>query len=254
MKTKKLISPEFRVNVGCYELTEGMSVECYSSQEPQADWCRITLDDEYEGLLDVKNMDDAVIDLGYDGDFDTLLEGSTSKQADDWKTILVRDDMTKLAGIRITATFVDCVPSDVVKYILGRAGITDYSLDDSKRKKKDVFVIDGKDGIEALEEINAFWGIQNKFYFQRKRFYWGTKETQNEMYVLEEDETLLSLEKTGDMWEAETLGIPWLHPGQEVEIIHASYEGTAEIYKIFVKCDERGFTRMYLYFKEVTDA
>lgn len=250
MKTKKLISPEFRINVGFYELTEGMSVECYNSQEPQVDWCRITLDDEYEGLLDIQDMDEAVVDLGYDGDFDTLLEGSVSKSGDDWKVILIRDDMVKLEGVRITATFVDCVPADVVKYILGRAGITDYSLDDTDYIKKDIFVLDGKRGIEALEEINAFWGLQNKFYFQRKRFYWGTKEPQNEVYVLEEDETLLSLEKSGDMWEAETLGIPWLHPGQAVEISHSSYEGMAEIYKIFVKCDERGFTRMYLYFKE----
>ena len=250
MDTKKLVSPEFHVSIGNYELEEGMSVECTASQEPQAGWCRITLDDEYGGLLDIKDGDDAVVELGYDGDFDVLLEGSILKAGDSWKDLLIRDGMLKLEALYITATFVDCRPLDVIKYMLGLAGVTEYSLDDSRYGKKDIFVINGKNGLEVLKEINVFWALQHKFYFRGKRFYWGTKEPQNEVYVLEEDETLISLEKRGEMWEAETLGIPWIHPGQEVEIKHTNYEGTAEIHKISVKCDERGFTRMYIYFQE----
>lgn len=32
MGVKKLISPEFRVTVGDYEVTEGIEVECFSSK------------------------------------------------------------------------------------------------------------------------------------------------------------------------------------------------------------------------------
>ena len=39
MGYKKLISPEFRVTVGDYEVTDGIEVECFSSKESHMDWC-----------------------------------------------------------------------------------------------------------------------------------------------------------------------------------------------------------------------
>ncbi len=64
-------------------------------------------------------------------------------------------------------------------------------------------------------------GISNPFFFQEKIFHWGTKKEQKEVYVLEEDETIISLNKYGDMWEAETIAIPWIHHSQEVIVEHS---------------------------------
>ena len=53
MGYKKLISPEFRVTVGDYEISEGIEVECFSSKESHMDWCRVELSPQLQGLIPV---------------------------------------------------------------------------------------------------------------------------------------------------------------------------------------------------------
>ena len=116
------------------------------------------------------------------------------------------------------------------------------------KQKKDLFVIDRKSGINTIAEVNSSWGIKNPFFFQKKVFYWGTKEEQKEIYVLEEGETILSLNKYGDLWEAETIAIPWIHHSQEVEVQHSKYSGIVTVEKTIVRSDDTGAVHMYIYF------
>lgn len=146
------------------------------------------------------------------------------------------------------ASFVDCEPQDVIRYVLACAGIEDYILSDENYGKKDLFVIDKRSGIKTIAEVNSSWGISNPFFFQKKVFYWGTKEDQKEMYVLEEGETILALNKYGDLWEAETIAIPWIHHSQEVEVQHSKYSGIVTVEKTIVRSDDTGAVHMYIYF------
>ena len=159
-----------------------------------------------------------------------------------------KDDMMKLDRVTIKASFVDCEPQDVIRYVLACAGIEDYVLSDEHYGKKDLFVIDRKSGINTIAEVNSSWGIKNPFFFQKKVFYWGTKEEQKEIYVLEEGETILSLNKYGDLWEAETIAIPWIHHSQEVEVQHSKYSGIVTVEKTIVRSDDTGAVHMYIYF------
>lgn len=127
-------------------------------------------------------------------------------------------------------------------------GLEDYVLSDEHYGKKDLFVIDRKSGINTIAEVNSSWGIKNPFFFQKKVFYWGTKEEQKEIYVLEEGETILSLNKYGDLWEAETIAIPWIHHSQEVEVQHSKYSGIVTVEKTIVRSDDTGAVHMYIYF------
>ena len=197
MGVKKLISPEFKVTVGDYEVTEGIEVECFSSKESHMDWCRVELSPQLQGVLKFKDMDEASVELGYEDDFDSLIEGYVRcGDTDYWKEIMIKDDMMKLDRVTIKASFVDCEPQDVIRYVLTCAGIEDYVLSDENYGKKSLFVIDRKSGINTIAEVNSSWGIKNPFFFQKKVFYWGTKEEQEEMYVLEEGETILYTAKT----------------------------------------------------------
>lgn len=126
--------------------------------------------------------------------------------------------------------------------------LEDYVLSDEHYGKKDLFVIDRKSGINTIAEVNSSWGIKNPFFFQKKVFYWGTKEEQKEIYVLEEGETILSLNKYGDLWEAETIAIPWIHHSQEVEVQHSKYSGIVTVEKTIVRSDDTGAVHMYIYF------
>lgn len=124
MGYKKLISPEFRVTVGDYEVTDGIEVECFSSKESHMDWCRVELSPQLQGVLKFKDMDEASVELGYEDDFDSLIDGYVRcGDTDYWKEIMIKDDMMKLDRVTIKASFVDCEPQDVIRYVLACAGI-----------------------------------------------------------------------------------------------------------------------------------
>lgn len=249
MGYKKLISPEFRVTVGDYEITKGIEVECFSSKESHMDWCRVELSPQLRGIVQFKDMDEASVELGYEDDYDVLIEGYVrSGNTDYWKEIMIKDDMMKLDRVTIKAAFIDCEPQDVIRYVLACAGIEDYVLTDEFYGKKDTYIIDKMSGINAIAEVNSSWGISNPFFFQEKIFYWGTRKDQNEMYVLEEGQTILFLNKYGSFWEAETIAIPWIHHSQEIEVIHSKYSGIVTVEKTIVRSDDTGAVHMYIYF------
>ena len=250
MGYKKLISPEFRVTVAGYELTKGIEVECFSSRESHIDWCKVELSTQLQNIIKFTDMEEATVELGYEDDFDTLIDGYVRcGESDYWKEIMIKDDMMKLERTIIKATFIDSEPQDIIKYIMTRADITDYELTDEVYGKKNIYSIDEKDGITAIAELGSAWNISNAFFFQDKRFYWGTKREQKEMYVLEEDETIITLNKYGDMWEAETIAIPWIHHSQEVIVEHSKYTGTVVVEKTIVRSDDTGAVHMYIYWR-----
>ena len=237
------------MTVGEYEITKGIEVECFSSKESHMDWCRVELSPQLQGIVKFKDMDEASVELGYEDDYDTLMEGYVrSGKSDYWKEIMIKDDMMKLDRVVIKASFVDCEPQDVIRYILTCAGIENYILTDAYYGKKNTFVIDKMSGIKAITEVNSSWGINNPFFFQEKIFYWGTKREQKEMYVLEEGQTILSLNKYGSLWEVETIAVPWIHHSQEVEIQHSKYNGIVTVEKTIVRSDKDGAVHMYIYF------
>lgn len=250
MNEKKLISPEYKVTIGSFVLSKGISVECFSSKETHADWCSIELVSQFDGIIEYDDMDEAIVELGYDDDYDTLLSGYVRKSSDDyWKEIMIKDDIIYLDRTTIKATFIDCNPQDVIRYILTQAGIKNYRLSNQDYGKKKVFSIDKKTGIKAIADVNSCFGIENNYYFRDHVFYWGTKEEQEYIYELSENNNILSLNKYGKSWEIETIGVPWIHHSQEINVIHSKYSGIVEVEKTIVKTDNNGFTRMYIYFK-----
>lgn len=150
--------------------------------------------------------------------------------------LYVQEKVVKLGGIYLEG--------QVTSVEVQEAGSVYVAQDE----KKDLFVIDRKSGINTIAEVNSSWGIKNPFFFQKKVFYWGTKEEQKEIYVLEEGETILSLNKYGDLWEAETIAIPWIHHSQEVEVQHSKYSGIVTVEKTIVRSDDTGAVHMYIYF------
>lgn len=250
MGYKKLISPEFRISTEKYELTSGMEVECFSSREARSDWCRVELTTQLQDIITYEDMEKATVELGYEDDYDILLPGYCRKtEGDYWKEIMIRDAMIKVERTDIKATFINCTPQDIIRYVLIQAGITEYRLTDKEYGKKDTFIANKQDGIKTITQVNSIWGIDNDFFFQDEVFYWGCKPEQETVYILEESENILSLKKYGDLYEIETLGVPWIHHSQEIEVSHSKYSGTVNVEKTIIKSDSSGYTRMYIYFR-----
>lgn len=249
MGYKKLISPEFRVNTEMYEITGGIEIQCFSSREARSDWCHIDFASSMQGKICYKDMEQATVELGYEGDYDLLIAGYCRKtDGDYWKELLIRDAMIKLERIVVKATFVGCTPQDIVKYVLAQAGITAYRLSDAEYGAKETFIVNRQNGIKTIAQIGSIWGINCDFFFRNGVFYWGCKPLQDTMYVLEED-NVLSFKKYGDLYEIETFGVPWIHHSQVVEVAHSKYSGQVLVEKTIIKSDVNGYARMYIYFK-----
>ena len=157
--------------------------------------------------------------------------------------------MIKLERTGIQGTFIDCTPQDIVRYVLSQAGIDSYRLSENDFGKTERLVIAKGNGLQALKQINSGWGTDIRFFFRDGMFYWGCKPEQKNVYVLEESNNILSLQKKGKLFEIETLGVPWIHHSEEIEVIHSKYTGTVTVEKTIIKSNEQGFTRMYLYFR-----
>lgn len=61
-------------------------------------------------------------------------------------------------------------------------------------------------------------------------------------------ETDASIED-GDLFEIETLGVPWIHHSQLIKIEHSKYNGMSFVEKTIIKSDADGRVRMYIYFR-----
>ena len=96
-------------------------MECHSSLREQCSWATLEYDPGYAGLLDLASMAPAQVELGYDGDYDTLLTGYMADgQALGPYRIL--DDTLFLKRTYVKETFLDCCPQDIIRFGLGREG------------------------------------------------------------------------------------------------------------------------------------
>lgn len=57
------------------------------------------------------------------------------------------------------------------------------------------------------------------------------------------------MQKYGDLFEIETLGVPWIHHSQLIKIEHSKYNGMSFVEKTIIKSDADGRVRMYIYFR-----
>ena len=103
--------------------------------------------------------------------------------------------------------------------------------------------------VELIQDIQKAWGINADFYFKDRCFYWGTDIPQTSIYILEEGKNILSLLKFNREYEIKTIGVPWIHQGEQIQVKHRKYTGTVKVTATRIKADDEGCVRMYLTFK-----
>ena len=247
--TKRLLYPEWRVTIGTYVFRRGIQIECFSSKDAHADWCTVGLIPELLPRVEVAEGDKAVIELGYEGDYDCILSGKVCPPANaSALELTIKDDMTRLDSVTIRGTFMDCTPQDIIRYIMETAGIVRYELSNTVYAKQEKIAISARRGTEAIKAVDALWGTNNSFFFRNGVFYWGIRPLQNYIYILDRG-NLLSLTKLGSLWEAATLGVPWIHHSDVIRIEHIKLSGLYEVEKVIIKNDDIGCIRQYVYFK-----
>lgn len=249
MADRKLISPKFRAIIGDMELSDGITAECYSSVTERCNYATIELNKRLIGSVEVSDRMPAEVQLGYADDFDTIVSGYVIADRSSGGNIHILDDTVLLMQTRITATFVDSTPQDIIRYALEKAGVTRYQLSDARYQACASMSVYNTSALDLIALVNKRWKIDASYYFVSGCFYWNTGLDQDEIYVLEEGKNILGYTEFCNESEVKTIGIPWIHQGELIEIHHSRYSGQVRVTAAKVKRDEKGQVRMFLTFK-----
>lgn len=245
---KQLTFPEFKVTLNGLQIESGFYVEYQSSDDDHANQCILTPYGEAADAVENADLSEIIVEMGCQDDYETILEG-TGFLLQGTESILVKDPMIRLERTLIQETFLDCYPDEILRYILTQCGVTEYRLSEQQYERKAVFTVRSMNAVQAIKEMQRFWGTEVAFYFWDGVFYWGCEPEQNEIYELD-DNNILDLEQNGDVWTAEILAIPWLHQGQYVLVTDSRFCGLVRIKKCVIKSKSRGSVDMYIQFVE----
>ena len=76
----------------------------------------------------------------------------------------------------------------------------------------------------------------------------GRKPEQKKVTVFEYGVNVLTLTRSGGVWELETVSVPWVKHSHKISIEHPKISGEFEVKKVITKTDDSGFIRTSIYF------
>ena len=120
----------------------------------------------------------------------------------------LKDEMLLLEETEINNTFLNTTPQEMISYFLGQAGVTKSKLSPEIFPERRQVPIKKMSVIQAINAVHAAWGIKKKFFFSGGVFYWGEKPEQKKVTVFEYGVNVLTLTRSGGVWELETVSVP----------------------------------------------
>lgn len=245
---QELLYPKAELKIGSFVLTNGFMVDVFSAKDSYYDWAKITLSNKLINQFSVKNSDEVIIKFGYSDDLYTVFGGNVSKN--NTEEIYCKDKMLQLQKTKITSTFLNVYPVELIKYGLNAAGITNYKLSNKDYPKKDKFVVANKNVIELIEQIHQTWKINEQFFFTPEEvFYWGTGRAEDDkIYSFAYGQNIISMEKEGNYWHMTTVLAPFIRHSQKINIEHYKVSGIFEIQKVHYHTTNEGYFRTEIYF------
>ncbi|MCQ4924080.1 hypothetical protein NE686_13340 [Tissierella carlieri] len=251
METIELFYPEISASVGKYNFAKGVEIEVYSSKTSYFDWAKVRFTEQFRDKISVEKKEKAMIELGYDGVFDEVFEGYVSKPYNGSgyaNEILLKDDMILLEETYITNTFVDAAPQEIISFCLAKAGVSNFKLSSKMYPQKKSVPVNKKSVIDVINQVHAVWGITERFFFSDGVFYWGEKPQQSKMYTFEYGVNIISLNRSGGVWELETVSAPFIKHSHKINVDHPQISGEFEVEKVTFVTNETGFIRTLIYF------
>ena len=251
MKTEVLFYPDFQVLIGPYILQRGITFMCYSDPQKPYDWCKISFTEEFQGSIQVNDKADVEIYAGYSGSMVPIFKGIVEKaynMAGAKDEILAKDYSIKLAETKVSNTFLDVTPQELVEFGLLKAGIHDYELAEEIYPLKPVVSIIQKSVVDFLKEINSLWKVDIKSYFRLGKFYWGIEPDQEDVYIFEYGSNIISLTRSSGYWVMLTMCVPFIGHSQMIEIDHPYISGEFQIKRSCHFINEDGWLRTKLWF------
>ena len=250
MEITELFYPDINVRIGAYSFSEGVEIGVTSSKDSYFDWAKVRFVRQFKDKITIAAREKAIIQLGYNGMFDEVFEGYVTKpyNGDGLNEILLKDDMVLLDDTVITNTFLDATPQEIAAYCLTKSGVSEYRLLSDRLPAKPRFSIAQKNAISVMNGLNTAWGLAERFFFQGGVFYWGVKPEQSKIYTFEYGNNIIALNKSGGLWELETVSAPFIRHSQLIGVSHPQISGRFEVRKVAFATNEAGFIRTHIYF------
>lgn len=250
MDITELYAPTISVQVGGYTFDQGVSIDICSSSDSYFDWAKVRFTPEFQPRILLARKDLAQISLGYEDDLEVVFSGFVSQpySGGNANEIILKDQMLLLEEAKVSETFLQTTPQEMISYFLGKSGVSLSSLSVQTYPERPRVIIRALNVIQAIEEVHAVWGIKQPFFFSDGVFHWGTKPAQNKVYRFEYGQNILSLQRSGGRWCLETVSAPFVHHSHKIEVDHPDSSGTFEVSKVLFTTNEDGFIRTYIYY------
>lgn len=245
-----LFDPTVQVVLGGYCLTSGISLELLSSRAAGADWAEVRLSPAYAGKLQIPRLAPARVSLGYGAAATTVLQGYVAEVQDGGLAIRIKDGMLRLERTRITDTYLDARPQEIVELLLRRAGVTRCQIDAAPYPTKRTVVVRQMSGAALLAHIGRLWDISVPYFFAGDTFYWGCDPPQGAVYRFDYGRNILSLAHRDGLWELETVSAPFIAHSQRILVDAPAVAGLRRVEKIRYRTSEAGFVRSTIYFTD----
>ncbi len=251
METTELYYPQIRVQAGNYAFQQGIEIEICSAKSSYYDWAKIRFTEQFQPKISLARKAPAEIRLGYGSVLSQVFTGYVSKSyngGDYPNEISLKDDMLLLEETIINDTFLSTTPQELISFFLAKAGVTRMKLTSKDYPRRKTLPIRRQNAVQAIETVNAAWGIKAPFFFSGGVFYWGQRPQQEKIYTFEYGVNILRLDRMGGVWELETVSVPFVKHSQKINVIHPRVSGEQEVSKVVFSTNDSGFIRTYIYF------
>lgn len=251
MEITELYYPQAAARAGPYTFTRGIEVEVCSAKESHSDWAKIRFTEGYRPEISLARKDPAAVQVGYGGVLDDVFTGyvaapySGGTHANE---IVLKDEMMVLEDTVISDTFLDTTPQEIIAAILAKAGITDMKLSGKAYPPRRIVPVRQQNAVRAVSTVSAAWGIRAPFFFSGGVFYWDEKPEQQKVYTFEYGVNILGLNRTGGVWELETVSAPFVKHSHRIRVVHPRVNGEVEVQKVVLATNDAGFIRTCIYF------
>lgn len=252
MENIGLFSPELRATLGPYTLGRGTGMEVSSSRGSYSDWAKIQLPERLAVQLPLNRLDRAAVTVDYGDGPQEIFSGYVASPTGIYRAggaVMLEDPALLLKEAQVSGTFLDCGPQEAVEHILRQAGIDHMRLSGRDYPRTRGFTLRRMSALQALETVNAVWGICPAFFFQQGVFYWDETPTQEKVYTFSYGLNILSLHNTAGVWEMTVPAAPFVRHSQIIRVEHPKKAGEVQILKTVTRTEAEGQARTTLYFK-----
>lgn len=251
METTELYYPQIAAQAGGYSFDKGIEVEIYSAKSSYFDWAKIRFTEQFRPKVALPRKAPGSIQMGYNGSLDEVFSGFVAKEYDGGayiNEVNLKDEMLLLEETIINDTFLNTTPQEMISFFLSKAGLSKMKLASKGYPKRKMLPIREQSVVQAINTVNAAWGLKVPFFFSGGTFYWDEKPEQSKVYTFEHGVNIINLIRAGGVWELETVSAPFVKHSHKINLIHPQISGEQEVLKVVSTTNDSGFIRTYIYF------